>query len=90
MEVTGTLVEIFPTQEITTTFKKREFVLRTSEETPYPQDVLFQVTQDKCGYLDKYVPGDRLDVNYNLKGKKSTNGKYFNTIEAWRFEKSGS
>jgi hypothetical protein len=90
MEVTGTLKAKFDTQKVSDRFQKREFVLTTEANTPYPQHVSFQVTQDKCGLLDQFNPGEELRVQFNLRGRE-WNGpqgiKYFNTLEAWRIER---
>lgn len=90
MEVTGTLKAKFDTQKVSDRFQKREFVLTTEANTPYPQHVSFQVTQDKCNILDQFNPGEELRVQFNLRGRE-WNGpqgvKYFNTLEAWRIEK---
>ncbi|MCE3260588.1 MAG: hypothetical protein K0S12_2229 [Bacteroidetes bacterium] len=90
MEVTGTLKTKFDTQKVSDRFQKREFVLTTEANTPYPQHVSFQVTQDKCNILDQFNPGEELRVQFNLRGRE-WNGpqgiKYFNTLEAWRIER---
>ncbi len=90
MEVTGILKVKFDTQKVSERFQKREFVLTTDNNTPYPQHVSFQVTQDKCSLLDQYNEGDELKVQFNLRGRE-WNGpqgiKYFNTLEAWRIER---
>lgn len=90
MEVTGTLKAKFETQKVSERFQKREFVLTTDANTPYPQHVSFQVTQDKCSMLDQFSEGEELRVQFNLRGRE-WNGpqgiKYFNTLEAWRIEK---
>jgi single-strand DNA-binding protein len=90
MEVTGTLKAKFDTQKVSDRFQKREFVLTTEANTPYPQHVSFQVTQDKCSTLDQYNVGDELKIQFNLRGRE-WNGpqgiKYFNTLEAWRIER---
>lgn len=94
MEVIGTLKAKFETQKVSDRFQKREFILTTEANTPYPQHVSFQVTQDKCSILDQYNNGEELKVQFNLRGRE-WNGpqgvKYFNTLEAWRIERvSGS
>ncbi|MBK9283903.1 MAG: DUF3127 domain-containing protein [Sphingobacteriaceae bacterium] len=90
MEVTGTLKAKFETTKINDRFQKREFILTTEANTPYPQHVSFQVTQDKCTMLDQFNIGEELRVQFNLRGRE-WNGpqgiKYFNTLEAWRIEK---
>jgi hypothetical protein len=90
MEVVGTLKAKFDTQKVSERFTKREFVVTTEANTPYPQHVSFQITQDKCSILDQYNVGDELRIQFNLRGRE-WNGpqgiKYFNTLEAWRVEK---
>ncbi len=90
MEVIGTLKAKFDTQKVSDRFQKREFVLTTEGNTPYPQHVSFQVTQDKCSLLDTFNEGEEIKVQFNLRGRE-WNGpqgiKYFNTLEAWRIER---
>ncbi len=92
MEVIGTLKAKFDTQKVSDRFQKREFVLTTEANTPYPQHVSFQVTQDKCSMLDAFNDGEELKVQFNLRGRE-WNGpqgvRYFNTLEAWRIERAG-
>ena len=51
----------------------------------------FELIQDKCDILDPYNKGDKVDVYFNLKGRKWTDpkgvDKYFNSLQAWRLEK---
>jgi hypothetical protein len=93
MEVTGTLKVKFETQKVSDRFQKRDFVLITEANTPYPQYVSFQVTQDKCNLLDQFSEGEEIRVQFNLRGRE-WNGpqgvKYFNTLDAWRIEKGGA
>ncbi len=93
MEVTGQLKLKGETQKVSEKFQKRDFVLSTDLNTPYPQHVSFQITQDKCSLLDQYNEGDELRVQFNLRGRE-WNGpqgiKFFNTLEAWRIEKAGA
>ena len=92
MEVIGTIKVKFDTQRVSEKFQKREFVLTTEANTPYPQHISFQVTQDKCSLLDQFNEGDEIKVQFNLRGRE-WNGpqgvKYFNTLEAWRIERAG-
>jgi len=89
MEVIGKLKVKFDTQKVSDKFQKREFILTTDLSTPYPQQVSFQVTQDKCFILDQFNEGDELNVQFNLRGrewqdKNTLETKYFNTLEAWK------
>ena len=88
MEITGKLKKVFETQNITASFKKREFVVTTQEQ--YPQDILIELTQDKTDVLNAYKAGDEVKVSINIRGREWINpegvARYFNTIQAWRIE----
>ena len=90
MEITGELIEVFGTQDVTATFKKREFAVKTDGE--YAQEIGLEVTQDKVDLLDTFKVGDKITASVNVRGRKWTNpegvNKYFNTIQAWRIVKN--
>lgn len=90
MTITGTLREIYSTQQVSDKFAKREAVITVAGQ--YPQHITVQFTQDKCAMLDKYNLGDNVVVSINLRGKqyqgKDGSIKYFNTIEAWKIERT--
>lgn len=89
MDYTGTLKVKGETQQVTESFKKREFVI-TDEQSQYPQHIQFELTQDKCSLLDKYYAGDEIKVHFNLRGRewvdKEGRTRYFNSLQAWRIE----
>lgn len=88
MDITGKLVEIFDTQQVSDRFQKREFVIEHVENPQYPEYIKFELIQDKVDLLDSFQPGQELQVFFNLKGRRwnSPQGetKYFNTLQAWR------
>lgn len=90
MNIKGKILEISPTQQVTDSFKKREFVIEYAENPQYPEFVKFESIQDKCGLLDAYKAGDEVDVHFNLKGRKWNDPKggtkYFNSLQAWKIE----
>jgi hypothetical protein len=90
-KITGTIKTIMDTVNVSDTFKKREFVI-TDGSGMYPQDILFQLTQNNCALVDGYNINDQIDVTFNLRGREWTNPqgekKYFNTLDAWRIERS--
>lgn len=91
LKVEGRLHKIFATQEVSASFKKREFVVETEEQ--YPQMVKFELTQNKCDDISAYKEGEKIVVNFNVRGREWNNPKtnemnYFVTLQAWRLEKS--
>ena len=88
MEIKAKLLELFNTQQISQSFRKREFVVEYSENPQYPEFVKFELIQDKCDLLDSMKAGDMVNVSFNLKGRKWTDPqgqvKYFNSLQAWR------
>ncbi len=88
MEIKAKLLEKFDTQDVSASFRKREFVVEYAENPQYPEFVKFELIQDKCDQLDGFNVGQELNVAFNLKGRKWTNPKgevvYFNSLQAWR------
>lgn len=91
-EIEGRIIEIFPVEQITDSFRKREFVIEHIErvnDREFTDYVRFQLIQDRCEILDKFKSGQDVKVSFNLRGRKyEKNGeiKYFTNIEAWRVE----
>ncbi len=94
MEIKGKLLEIFETQQVTGTFKKREFVVEYADNPQYPEFVKFELIQDKCDLLDSYQIGQEVNISFNLKGRKWVDPKgetkYFNSLQAWRINPAES
>jgi hypothetical protein len=92
-KLAGTVKVVNSTVQVSPTFSKREFVLSDTSGM-YPQDILFQLTQDKCTLLDGVNVNDQIEVSFNLRGKEWTNPqgevKYFNSLDAWRIDKVGT
>ena len=93
MEVTGTIKVITDAVQVSDKFKKREFVV-TTNEGQYPQDILLQLTQDKCDLINDCVVGQEVKALINLRGREWTSPKgeikYFNTLECWKIEKGAT
>jgi len=92
-KVIGRILVIMDAQQISEKFIKRDFVIEPSGEM-YPQKVIFQTVQDKTTIIDGFIPGDEIEVSYNLRGREWTSPqgdvKYFNTLECWRIERAGA
>ena len=91
-EITGKLISVSDTQQVSERFKKREFVLETSEEingNVYTNYAKMQLVQNKCDIIDNYNVGDDIKVNFNIKGNKwerDGNVNYITNLDAWRIE----
>lgn len=94
MTIDGKLIEKSETQDISDSFKKREFVVEYAENPQYPEYLKFELVQSNCQQLDQFNVGDMLNISFNLKGRKWTdpkgNVKYFNSLQAWRLESQGN
>lgn len=88
MEIKAKVEKIFPTQQVSGSFKKREFVVEYADNPQYPELIKFECIQDKCDQLDGFSEGQSVNVSFNLKGRKWTDpqgvDKYFTSLQAWR------
>lgn len=92
-KLTGVIKVIKDEVQVSSSFKKREFVV-TDSSGMYPQDILFELAKDKCDMINAFMEGQEVEVSFNLRGREwvSPTGevKYFNTLDAWRIENVGS
>jgi hypothetical protein len=92
-EINGKLVEKFETQNVTASFRKREFVIEKTESTggrEFTEVIKFQLSQDRCDLIDPYQLNEEIKIHFNIKGRKwEKDGRvsYFTNLEAWRIEK---
>jgi uncharacterized protein YuzE len=89
MKITGSLKVKNDTIQVSEQFSKREFVV-TVVDGAFSNDILIQLTKDKCVLIDAFNIGDMLEVEINLKGRGvELRGamRYFNSIEAWKITK---
>lgn len=89
----GKVKVVGSTVAISEKFSKREFVV-VDDTNMYPQDIQFQLTQDKCNLIDSLAIGDEVEVSFNLNGREWVNpkgeSKFFNTLDVWKISKIGS
>lgn len=97
LEVIGKLFQVFPTQQVNDTFKKREFVIELSDMNPntgmtFTNYASFQLVQDKVSSIDTFNVGDEIKVLFNIRGnrwEKDGNVKFITNLNAWRVERVG-
>jgi hypothetical protein len=86
--IKGAIKLINPIKVISDKFSVREFVI-TTPDAKYPQDILFQTINDKMDVLESLGVGQQVEVSYNVRGREF-NGRYYNTLDAWKVEITGS
>ncbi len=89
MKISGKIIEIKETQQVSETFKKRNMVVEY-EEGGYSEYITFELIQDRCNLVDGFEVGQEVTVHFNLKGRKwitpEGETRYFNALHAWRLE----
>jgi hypothetical protein len=80
--IKGAIKLINEVKVISDKFSVREFVI-TTPDPKYPQDIIFQLTNDKMDIIKPYGVGQEVEVSYNLRGREF-NGRYYNTLDAWK------
>lgn len=100
-EIIGNVHKIGTTENIQTrsgsTFQRRSITLiqrrfdqNTGEEFE-PNFPTIDFTRDKCSELDRYKPGDRVRIRFDVSGakyldKNTGEEKYFNSLRGFRIE----
>ena len=91
-KITGAIRVINDTKAVSDKFSKRELVLDV-EDGKYSQAVLLEFTGDKCSVLDTYSAGEKVEVEFNVRGRewRSPSGetKFFTTLSAWKIQRTG-
>ena len=72
MKITGKILAINDTQQISDTFQKRTFVLTYAEHPQYPEYITFDLVQDRCSLIDGFQVGQDVEVSFNLRGRQWT------------------
>ena len=85
---TGTIYKIFPTEQVSASFKKRVIVLKTEGE--YSQLLKMELTQGNCDKGDFVKEGQTATIHFNLRGREYINKEdkalYFVSLNAWKIE----
>ena len=95
-EITGRVIDVFPVNQVSDKFKKREFVIEkkdTGGAAVFIDYIKFQLVQDKCDLINESFLNEDVKIWFNLKGNKwERDGKinYFTNLDAWKIEKISS
>lgn len=86
-EATGTIKQIDETQTFPSGFTKREFVI-TTEHDKYPQDLKFEVVKDRCSMLDQFENGQKVQLNFDIRGNEYK-GRHYVNLSCWKIQAAG-
>ena len=81
----GEIIAIDETIKFDSGFTKREFVIKTTDDGEYPQDIKYELVKDKTTLADKFKLGDKVKVFFNIRGREY-NEKYYVNLVAWKID----
>ncbi len=87
-DLTGKVKVVLDPKTFGSGFTVREFVV-TVEDGKFPQEIILQCVQEKVGLLDAVQPGQEVTVSFDIRGRESRDGRYFNNLTAWRIQPAG-
>lgn len=82
----GKLILTQEPRQVSEKFRVMDFVIETQDEK-YPQKIQFQVLNDRIQEMDKFKTGEELEVTFDIRGREY-NGKYYNSLNAYKIESS--
>ena len=92
-ETTGRIIDIYPVNQVSDKFRKREFVIEKKETggaAVFVDYIKFQLIQDKCELINESFLNETVKIWFNLRGNKwEREGKvnYFTNLDVWKIEK---
>jgi len=87
MQITGKVIKIEPTQEVSATFSKKLIVVETPEQ--YAQQLPIEFVNKNIDKLDSITVGQNVKVDINLRGSEY-NGKHYLSAQGWKIEVDSS
>ena len=86
----GKLRAILDTEQVSDSFRKREFALEI-EDGKYPQTIKFQTVQDRTELLDAFEVCQQVRIHFDLRGREFTRKRdgttdWWVNLECWRIE----
>jgi len=85
MQITGNVLDVKDTEQVTPTFSKRELWLELVDEKDpkYNQTICIEFPQAQAQKLDEVAIGDNVTVEFNLRGRQHKN-RVYNTLSGWK------
>lgn len=92
-EITGKVVDVYPVNQISDKFRKREFIIERKEaggSDVFIDYIKFQLVQDKCDLINESFLNEEVRIWFNIKGNRwERDGRinYFTNLDAWKVER---
>ena len=92
-EISGRVIDLFETMQVSDSFRKREFVIEkkdNSSGTEFTDYIKLQLTQDRCDLANQIQVNDEIKVSFNIRGnrwEKDGRVSYFTNLDVWKIEK---
>lgn len=83
MNISGEIHEIGITEQVSDKLRKRELIIKYTENPNYPEFIKIEAINDKCEVLDKFSQGQNVSVDFNMRWREY-NGKYYNSLSLWK------
>jgi hypothetical protein len=83
-KVKGKLIHKGDAKQVSEKFRVMDFVIETPDEK-YPQKVQFQAANDRIQDVNMLAIGEEVELSFDLRGREY-NGKYYNTLNAYKIE----
>ena len=91
MEISGKIIAVLPMQSGTSNsgkeWQKQEFVIETQGD--YPKKMYYQLFGEEKIKSNSANVGDEVTVSFDIDAKE-WNGRWFNSINAWKVEVSNA
>lgn len=81
----GKILYISDNQKINDKLTRRTFVIETAEK--YPQNVQFEMYNDKTNIIDNFNNGDVVEVGFNVRGRLYKS-RHYTALNAWAVKNS--
>ena len=86
LKLKGKLIVKSEPKQVSEKFRVMDFVIEVQDQK-YPQSIQFQLMNDRIAEMDKYSIGEDLEVSFDIRGREY-NGKYYNSLNAYKIESS--
>lgn len=86
-QITGDVLKVHAKEQITEKFAKRGIRIIT-ENGQYPQTIEIEFSNKGCDFLNNYKSGDRVTIDFDLRGNVTKDGRCFTKVSGFKIRKA--